>query len=330
MKIYINCLHYRTTERVGTLVWLSNVIAVLSEYCEVVVLQRQEVGMLFKFVNTVKIKVRFPVLSITRFTYSHLGAGDVILTPHLGGPLLPNYKTVMVIHDLAWNDIKDKYHFIRRNKLILSTWLFNHLSKHVWTVSEFSRSRIADLYHREAPVVTNLVSVESRRGTCYVPKYDKFFLSIGTVQPGKNYTRLQGIMDRDFPDELLIVLGRNEAGLKDSNNVKFIGYVSDDEMLGYLDNASGFINVSYYEGFGIPVIDAMYHGLPILISIGSAFDHFRNTSIVRCDPYDDSSISKGILDLIELNGKRINYDIDLTHYSLENLHKQVKNAISKI
>ena len=161
MKTFINCLHYKSTHRVGTLVWLNNVLRILSQSHEVIVVQRQDVETLFDFVPYKKLKVVSPVWAITKFAVVNIDKSELILTPHLGGPLLPSYKTLMVIHDLAWNDNVDKYRRLRRLKLIISTYLFARMTSHVWTVSEFSKYRIRDLYGIEANVITNLVSVDS-------------------------------------------------------------------------------------------------------------------------------------------------------------------------
>lgn len=330
MKIFINCLHYKSTQRVGTLVWLNNVLKILSQSHEVIVVQRQDVETLFDFVPHKKLKVVSPVWAITKFAVVNIDKSELILTPHLGGPLLPSYKTLMVIHDLAWNDNVDKYRRLRRLKLIISTYFFARMTSHVWTVSEFSKYRIRDLYGIEANVITNLVSVDSVDPSKYTLPYQDYFLSIGTVQPGKNYERLKVVFERELPNENLLIIGKNELGLKDGKNVKFLDYVDNETMIQYLDNANGYINVSYYEGFGIPVVDAMTRKIPILISLGSAFDFFRTTEIIRCDPYSPRSISTALSLLIGQKGKIVDYSDDLSRCSIEVLKNQLAHAISKI
>jgi glycosyltransferase involved in cell wall biosynthesis len=128
------------------------------------------------------------------------------------------------------------------------------------------------------------------------PKYrpvKPFLFTIGLVQPRKNFHVLPPLLLGN--DYELVIAGLNEFGYGNEvieaakkfgveNRVKLIGPASEEEKYWYYKNCTAFLFPSYAEGFGLPVIEAMYHGKPVFISDktslpevgGDAAYYFRN------------------------------------------------------
>lgn len=108
---------------------------------------------------------------------------------------------------------------------------------------------------------------------------EKYFCSVSTIEPRKNYAGMvRGFAEfsRQHPDYYYLIIGKNgwmsdslqglvkQLGLQDK--VRFLGYATDAQKLVVLKNASGFLYLSFYEGFGLPNIEAYALGISVLTS----------------------------------------------------------------
>ncbi len=123
-----------------------------------------------------------------------------------------------------------------------------------------------------------------------------FILSVGTIEPRKNLDRLieawQKLADRP---ELVIVgkFGWGE-GVKPIKGVRLMGFVPDEDLAGFYSLAKAFVYPSLYEGFGLPVVEALSCGCPVVTSDRSSLPEVGGDAAVYVDPESVSSISKGI------------------------------------
>lgn len=146
-------------------------------------------------------------------------------------------------------------------------------------------------------------------------KAKSYILNVGTLEPRKN---LVGLMEAyaDLPSDLqekypLVVVGAKgwntsevflkyqEYGLE--GKVIFAGYLSDKELSALYRDAAIFVYPSLYEGFGLPVLEAMSYGLPVLTSNLSSLPEVIGSAGIQIDPTDEKALQEGIQRLLEDN-----------------------------
>ncbi|KJR40966.1 group 1 glycosyl transferase [Candidatus Magnetoovum chiemensis] len=90
-----------------------------------------------------------------------------------------------------------------------------------------------------------------------------------------------------------------ELGLSD--NVRFIGYIDDEDMAGIYSLADVFVFPSFYEGFGFPVLEAMACGTPVITSNNSSLSEIGGDAVIYVDPHSEDEIAESIYMLITNN-----------------------------
>jgi glycosyltransferase involved in cell wall biosynthesis len=127
-----------------------------------------------------------------------------------------------------------------------------------------------------------------------------YVFTAATIEPRKNLeTLLQAfaLVRRRRPDLQLIVAGSGE--LSAGEGVKALGYVGDEEMPPLYRGADAFVFPSRFEGFGIPVVEAMASGTPAVVSSHPSMDEASGDVAVRVDPSEPEGIAAGIERAVE-------------------------------
>jgi len=128
----------------------------------------------------------------------------------------------------------------------------------------------------------------------------EYFISVGTLEPRKNLRRVieafSGVRSQEFGIRNLVVVGKSGWGenLPKANNVNFLGLVEDDDLPGLYAGSAGLIYPSLYEGFGLPVLEAMTVGCPVLTSDRGSLEEVAGKAAVLVDPENIESIVWGI------------------------------------
>ncbi|MBQ9236420.1 MAG: glycosyltransferase family 4 protein [Prevotella sp.] len=205
-----------------------------------------------------------------------LGKRDYVLINFtgLGSIAVPN--KIMTVHDLSF--LVCRQWFSRAYYCFYKpmTWLAVKTSKHLITVSEFSKSEILRLYtflHEDRiHVIYNAADNDKFKPASTFTKNDfPYCLSVSSLDPRKNFSRLLEAFKDVEGCKLLIVGGANKVfsqnqDLKQSENIEFLGRVSDEELIRLYQGAEAFLFPSLYEGFGLPVVEAMCVGCPVIAS----------------------------------------------------------------
>ena len=126
---------------------------------------------------------------------------------------------------------------------------------------------------------------------------DEFVLFVGTLEPRKNLARLvEALASMDDAPPLVVVgmEGWGDAAPLTGHDVRFTGFVPSDDLPALYNLCSVFAFPSIMEGFGLPVIEAMAHGAPVVTSRGTSTDEVAGGAAVLVDPLDVSSIAAGI------------------------------------
>jgi glycosyltransferase involved in cell wall biosynthesis len=243
-------------------------------------------------------------------TILFLAARSGVLVNLLGsGPLL-HPRQAVTLHDASAYDFPQLYTW--RFRLFHKT-LQEILSRRAWqifTVSEFSRRRLANalgIQSEKISVIPNgcdhLLGMRADHGVLvrYGLSPKRFILCVGNDTPNKNI----GAVIRAFtllktPNIQLAHAGTSDdrifrkAADRNARNIVRLGYVSDAELRALYENALAFVFPSRYEGFGIPPLEAMSLGCPVVSSRGGSLPESLGDAALFVDP-DDTEAFAGAL-----------------------------------
>ncbi len=246
---------------------------------------------------------------------------DVFHAPHYVLPPAISCRSVVTIHDCIhlmfpqYLPNRAAYAYARA-----SMWMAVHRSDAILTVSEASKRDIMHFFNvrpEKIVVVYNAIDERFRRVPADADiarvreRYQLdhgFVLYVGNIKPHKNLVRLIEAYDllrqRGFSDLKLLIIGDEISKLpalrravhthKLHKQVRFLGYLPDDTLSVLYRLASVFVFPSLYEGFGLPPLEAMACGTPVVTSNLSSMPEVAGDAAVLIDPYDVESIVGGM------------------------------------
>lgn len=143
---------------------------------------------------------------------------------------------------------------------------------------------------------------------------DKMFLAVSSMNPRKNFLRLvRAFKQVADPDAQLVLTGAGHRAFADSklereiaNDPRIVlrGYVSDEELIALYRRAIAFVYPSLYEGFGLPVLEAMHFGCPVAASDIPVFNELFGDSILSFNPTDEDAIAARMRELLDSESLR--------------------------
>jgi len=248
--------------------------------------------------------------------------GRLLWSPNNTGPLAVS-RQVCTIHDIIPIDRPEWFspRFAAWYRWLLPRLV--HRVQHIIAVSEFTRRRLMERFGvapNKISVVWNGVDAqftpqpaeaieEMRRALgIHSPRY---LLSTGSRDPRKNLSGLLETWRRilpQLPDDLeLVLIGREESSLVFSRakagqtppRVRFAGYVKQEQLPALYSGALALIYPSLYEGFGLPPLEAMACGTPVVTSAVTSLPEVVGDAAVLVDPENTDSIAEGVRRIVE-------------------------------
>lgn len=210
------------------------------------------------------------------------------------------------IHDIYAADCPEDFSGLK-DKLVRIYSLLNYgniarNARHIFTVSNFSRNQIVSRYRcseSRISVIPNgwdhfksIAEDDSIFDRFTKLEKGKFYFTLGSLSKRKNLVWIARHAEKN-PEEIFAVSGKAISGLvpeelevlKNLGNVVLLGYVKDEEVKSLMKNCRAFIFPSYYEGFGIPPLEALSVGTPIIVSRDASLGEIYGS----CAHYIDSS-----------------------------------------
>jgi len=257
---------------------------------------------------------------ITRILYEQfvlpvfLSNNGVYFNPNPSMPFFlrrKEVKYIVTIHDLIPFFVKNKYSPLRSLYVKLLTIVSAKFSDKIVAVSKSTKKDLYELLkvkEDKVKVIYNFIDMKQVADV----SYEKYFLTVCTVEPGKNIRRLidafsefiSCVSEEDFK---LIIVGKlgykskelldyvEEKGLM--QKVIFTGYISENEKNAYYKKCLGVVYVSYYEGFGIPPLEALYFNKSSVCSNVSSLPEVIGDTGYLVDPYSVNEILLAMMDM---------------------------------
>lgn len=242
---------------------------------------------------------------------------DILWVPSINVPVFPTRanKLVTTIHDVFHLAHPEYYSKI---KLIILKGLIDRAVKGsdlILTVSDFSTDEIVRFYgegvRNKISRIYNGYNDVSYEKESVIGEEIKYLLFVGSIKPHKNLKNALLAYEKyvkENNDLHFVIVGKKEGFVTGDNdlyeivdrinrsneNVIFTGSVNDNALYSLYASASSFIMPSYYEGFGIPLIEAMYFKLPIICSDIPVFHELCGEQVLYFNPYDVDSIYESI------------------------------------
>jgi len=226
------------------------------------------------------------------------------------GPLLKR-RHMVTIHDASVFAYPKAYSFGFRSWYQFALPVLGFTAAKILTDSHFSESELIK-YCRLSPdkiavVPLGVDHMNRLHSDCNVFTKHRlgekpYILAVSSLSPHKNYMRLAQAFNlfRNEDVDIVIAGGANPKVFSDSNfsssqaNVHFLGYVNDSELRALYERAHCFVYPSLYEGFGLPPLEAMVCGCPVIVSDAASLKEVCGAAALYCDPKSHEDIADKI------------------------------------
>jgi glycosyltransferase involved in cell wall biosynthesis len=242
---------------------------------------------------------------------------DLFLSPDGLGSVRSPCPQLVVIHDVNFEEYPEDLPASYSNYLRKTTRQITQKADRIATVSEFSRDQIArfypvtkgriDVIHNGVNEIFHPLSadkIDSAR-----KKYSSgfpYFIFISSIHPRKNLPRLLQAYDnfrrKSSTPYRLLVVGTSfwmedqykaiHRKMRYPEDVIFTGRLEASELAYALGGATGLAYVSYYEGFGLPLLEAFRSGVPVIASTAPALQEVAGDAAIYADPFSTESITQ--------------------------------------
>lgn len=238
---------------------------------------------------------------VLRARLRELGA-KFFLSPGYNGPASPCCEFAFCLHDLNHLQVPENSSPLHRAYFRAVIRPAVRRAAVVLTVSEFSREAICDWADVSADSVVNVsngVSDCFRSDGARANLGRPYFLHVGNHKPHKNVRRLlsafrrsslQTRMDLVMTGAPSLALSRHIKDLGLEATVKFAGSLADEELARLYRGARALVFPSLYEGFGLPIVEAMRCGTPVLTSNAAAMPEAAGGAALLIDPLDEDAL----------------------------------------
>ena len=247
---------------------------------------------------------------------------DLFLSPDSHLTLASKVKSIAVFHDLNFEHYPEDLPMMER---FFNQYFFPKYARkahRIVTVSEFSKRDIINQYNVSADKIDVVynganelykpISEELKTKTRdHYTAGNPYFLFVGAVHPRKNIARLFHAFDifkrHDKDNIKLLIVGHKKWWTREiresfenmnyADEVIFSGRLPADELLRVIASALSLTYISYFEGFGIPILEAFYCDVPVITSNVTSMPEVAGDAALLVDPFSVKSIASALSDM---------------------------------
>lgn len=230
-------------------------------------------------------------------------------------------KSIVTIHDLIFLRYPDTYNCLSRQILKAKTqYACRHADK-IIAISQRTKQDIVDFYHIPEEKIEVVyqgcdhifchkvsADIQQRVRKQYgIPS--RYLLSVGTFEPRKNHCSLLQSLALSNDDIHLVLISKHTSyqeviekqivSLKLQKRVHLLNDVPNCDLPAIYQGCNIFLYLSYFEGFGIPVLEAITSGVPVIAASGSSLEEAGGTAARYCDPFDYQQIANSMDELLK-------------------------------
>lgn len=320
-----------TDKRVGVnqyafeLLWAINNLQ--SEHQFIIYLKSQPQDDLPKEKNNWKYRViPFPKLwTQTRLPFDlffHSPRPDVFFSMTHYAPRWSPVPTVIAVMDLGFLQTPEQFTAKDFNQLKSWTKYSVKNASKILAISEYTKKDIVREYEVDPKniVVTHLGINANMKPVKEKNKYGKYILFLGSLKPSKNIEGIVRAFAQVSGNYQLVIAGKKAwlfekifsvvKELKLEDRVIFTDFVKDEERPVLMSNCEAFVMPSFYEGFGIPALEAMACGAPVVVSPVASIPEVVGDAGIYVDPKNPEDIAKGIQKAIKEKEKYIKLGLE--------------------
>jgi glycosyltransferase involved in cell wall biosynthesis len=278
-----------------------------------------------------KPQARHPFLWYIWFNYSvssflRKNKVDLFISPDGYIPTSCKVPTLNVIHDINFHHYPNGLPLLTRAYYKHFFPIYAKKSTHIVTVSNYSKSDLIESYgveHSKISVVYNGANstfspIDKEQQRLVRQKYTNgspFFVFVGALNPRKNVDRLLRAFDQfketTNNEHKLVIVGepmfmtksieQTLKAMKHNSSVVFTGRLQVDELSKVVAAATALTFVPYFEGFGIPLVEAMYCHVPIIASNVTSMPEVAGDAAYYVNPFDVNQIAEAMEQLVSSN-----------------------------
>lgn len=287
---------------------------------------------------------------------------DLIFSPTHYIPRFSPIKRIATIFDLSFLHFPQT--FPKKDLWQLTNWtkFSAQNADHIITISDFSKQDIIAKYNipknkitvaypgynneRNKPQLKQIERIRKKYNT----GSNNYIIYIGTIQPRKNIIRLMEAFSQIKGDLKLVLAGKSKGlgkegwmyneiletpnKLRIENKVILTGFIPAEELDLLLAGAIAFVQPSLWEGFGMPVLDAMARGVPVIVSNNSCLPEIVGQAGLLVDPYSVNQIEQAIRTITSDGKLREKYSklgiLRAKNFSWEKMTKKVLKVFENI
>ncbi len=266
-------------------------------------------------------------LSEQLFYPKRIGKDDILHVPHYNAPLLFSGQLIVTVHDLCHYVMKDYFTGLAK-RFYASTFMrmILYRASHIITVSNFTKIEIINNFKINPSKISVIHSgIDPHyypRNSTDVQQYlnlkglpNNYILYVGNLKPHKNIARMiltyhkAKLLNDNLPKLVICGMKDNgydflseviQGGISNKfvrSNIIFLGYAQYDDLPYLYSGADLLLFLSLYEGFGLPPLEAMACGTPVIASNTSAVPEILEDTAVLVDPCDLNEIVSAIIEL---------------------------------
>ena len=267
---------------------------------------------------------------------------DIMHFPHFTVPLLYTKPYVVTIHDMIIHKFPSEYAtshhpLMYKLKLLGYTLTLRHAvkaAKHVICISKQTKSDLLEyvpnlkaplsvIYHAIRPLIIPELSTQKEVLSGYHLVSQEYFFYVGAAYPHKNLQHMiESFMDSlpQIPENIqFVIAGRvdkfhlrlqewiKETFPKSHGRVQWLGQVSETELAVLYANSIALIYVTQYEGFGLPILEAMSATTAVIASHNSALKEVVGEAGYTLDPYDKEALTTAIKEFTQNPALRLDF-----------------------